>query len=161
MGQVKAMPEGQQTIVPHLVIQGAAQAIEFYKKAFGAVEQMRMPMPDGKIMYASLRIGGSCLALNDEFPMPGAGKSPLALGGTPVTIHLNVDDVDAVFAQAVAAGAAAKMPPADMFWGDRYGIVVDPFGHQWAVSTHKEDVSPEEAKKRGQAMFAKTGQEKH
>jgi PhnB protein len=160
MGQVKAIPEGKHTIVPHLVIQGAAKAIEFYKKAFGAVEEARMPTPDGKIMHACLKIGDSCLFLCDEFPDMGGCKSPQALGGTPVTIHLNVEDADAVFARAVAAGATAKMPPADMFWGDRYGKLTDPFGHDWSVSTHKEDVSPEEMKKRGQAMFAGMGKEK-
>ena len=160
MGQVKAIPEGMHTIVPHLVIQGAAKAIEFYKKAFGAVEVIRMPTPDGKIMHASLKIGDSSFFLCDEFPTPGGSKSPLTLGGASVTIHLNVEDADAVFARAIAAGAAATMPPADMFWGARYGKLVDPFGHEWSVSTQKEDVSPEEAKKRGQAMFAEMGKGK-
>ncbi len=157
MGQVKAIPEGQHTIVPHLVIQGAAKAIDFYKKAFGAVEQVKMATLDGKIMYASLKIGDSYLMLCDEFPDMGgckSPKSPLSLGGASVTIHLNVEDADAVFARAVAAGATATMPPADMFWGARYGKLVDPFGHDWSISTLKEDVSPEEAKKRGQAIFA-------
>jgi PhnB protein len=161
MTQAKPRPEGQHTIIPHLVIRDAAQAIDFYKKAFGAVEQMRMPMPDGKIMHACLKIGDSSFFMADECPDMGGNKSPLALGGTPITLNLNVDDADAVFARAVAAGAKVKMPLADMFWGDRYGIVVDPFGHQWAVATHKEDVAPEEMKKRGQAMFAKMEKEKH
>jgi PhnB protein len=162
MAQVKSQPEAQQTIIPHLIVKGAAEAIEFYKKAFGAVEQMRMPTPDGKIMHACLKIGNSCLFLCDEWPGEGSGsKSPQSLGGSAVTIHVNVDDADAVFARAVAAGAKAAMPPADMFWGDRYAKVVDPFGHDWSISTHKEDVPPEEAKKRGQAMFAEMAKAKH
>jgi PhnB protein len=161
MTQTKPRPEGQHTIIPHLIVRGAANAIEFYKKAFGAVEQMRMDMPDGKIGHACLKIGDSPFFLCDEFPGEGGGcKSPQSLGGSCVTIHLNVDDADAVFARAVAAGAKATMPPADMFWGDRYAKVVDPFGHDWSLSTHKEDVSPEEMKKRGQAMFAETAKKK-
>jgi PhnB protein len=160
MAQVKPSPEGQHTMIPHLVFQGAAKAIEFYKKAFGAVEEMRMPMPDGKIMHACLKIGDSRFFLCDECQDMGGNKSPQSLGGTPVTINLYVEDADAVFTRAVAAGAAAKMPPADMFWGDRYGMFVDPFGHQWAVVTHKEDVTPEEMQKRAQAMFAGMGKGK-
>ncbi len=161
MAEMKPGHEGHCGMIPHLVIRDAAKAIEFYKKAFGAVEQMRMPMPDGKIMHACLKIGDSSFFLADEFPDAGGYKSPLTLGGTSVTLNLNVADADAVFAQAVAAGAKVQMPLADMFWGDRYGVLVDPFGHQWAVATHKEDVSPEEMKKRGQAMFAETAKEKH
>jgi uncharacterized glyoxalase superfamily protein PhnB len=161
MAQVKSQPEAGQTIIPHLIVKGAAGAIDFYKKAFGAVEQMRMPTPDGKIMHACLKIGDSSFFLCDEFPGSGGGcKSPQSLGGSCVTIHLNVDDADAVFARAVAAGAKATMPPADMFWGDRYAKVVDPFGHDWSLSTHKEDVSPEEMKKRGQAMFEEMAKKK-
>jgi PhnB protein len=159
MAQVKPRPEGQHTIIAHLVVRGAAEAIEFYKKAFGAVEQMRLPTPDGKIMHACLKIGDSSFFLCDEFPHAGDGccKSPQSLGGSCVTLHLNVEDTDSVFARAVGAGAKATMPPADMFWGDRYAKVVDPFGHDWSISTHKEDVAPEEMKKRGQAMFAGMG----
>lgn len=155
MAQVKPIPEGMHTIVPHLTVRGAAQAIEFYKKAFGAVELHRMPMPDGKtLMHACVKIGDSLLFLVDEFPNMGA-KAPTTLGGASVAIHLNVEDADAVFQKAVAAGAKAQMPPTDMFWGDRYAKVSDPFGHEWSIATHKEDVSPEEMKKRGEAMFAK------
>jgi PhnB protein len=161
MGQVKAIPEGYHTIIPHLVVRGAAEAIDFYKKAFGAVEVARMPTPDGKIMHAHLKIGDSHLFLVDEMPFPGGGKSPQSLGGASVALHLNVEDADAVFNRAVAAGATAKMPPADMFWGDRYGQLADPFGHEWSVATHKEDVSPEEMKKRMQAMFAQMKPGKH
>src|SRR5450755_224693 len=155
MAQVKPIQEGHHTIIPHLVVKGAAQAIDFYKRAFGAVEIGRLPMPDGKLlMHAQLKIGDSLLMLVDEFPQWGA-KSPASLGGASVTIHLNVENVDAVFSQAVAAGAKPIMPPTDMFWGDRYGKVSDPFGHEWSIATHKEDVSPEEMKKRGDEMCAK------
>lgn len=156
MAQVKPILEGLHTIVPHLVVRGGAAAIDFYTKAFGAVEIFRMPMPDGKIMHASLKIGDSRLFLCDEFSGNGwnAGQTPAC---APVTIHLNVEDADAVFGQAVAAGAKVKMPLADMFWGDRYGKLVDPFGHEWSLSTHKEDVSPEEMRKRGQTMMAQMG----
>jgi uncharacterized glyoxalase superfamily protein PhnB len=141
-------------IIPHLVVQGGAQAIEFYKKAFGATEIMRMPGPDGKtIGHAELKIAGSMVFLADECPVMGS-RSPLALGGTPVTLSFYVPDVDAVFAQAVAAGATVRMPPADMFWGDRYGQLTDPFGHVWALCTHKEDVAPDEMARRAQAAYA-------
>ena len=162
MAKVKPIPDGMHTIIPHLTLKGAAAAIDFYKKAFGAVELMRMPMPDGKsLMHAHLTIGDSHLMLNDEPLFPGACKSPQTLGGCSVTIHLNVEDADAVFHRAVAAGAQPTMPPADMFWGDRYGQVTDPFGQRWSISTHKEDVPPEEMKKRAEAMFANMGQGKH
>jgi uncharacterized glyoxalase superfamily protein PhnB len=138
-------------------VRGAAQAIEFYKKAFGAEELTRMPSPDGRtVMHAELQIGDSILFLADEFPEMGA-RSPKALGGSPVTIHLYVADVDAVFNRAIQAGATAQMPPTDMFWGDRYGKLTDPFGHVWSVATHTEDVPPEEMAKRAQAAFAQMG----
>lgn len=130
-------------VIPHLIVAGAADAIEFYKKAFGAVEVMRLPAPNGKLMHASLRIGTGMIMLVDEFPEM-CGKGPLTLGGTPVTVHLYVKDVDAVVAAAVAAGAKVIMPVTDMFWGDRYGLVADPFGHQWSVASHIKDMSPEE-----------------
>lgn len=142
---VRAIPEGMHTITPHIFCEGAAEAIEFYKKAFNAVEQGRLPGPEGKIMHAQLRIGDSALMLADAFPECG-GYGPKALKGTPVTIHLYVNDVDATFAQAVKAGATVKMAVADMFWGDRYGVLVDPFGHQWSVATHKQDLTPEQIK---------------
>ena len=140
---VKAIPEGMHTITPHLVCAGASDAIAFYKAAFGAVEGGRMAGPDGKLMHAQVRIGDSTLMLVDEMPEWGA-LGPKALKGSPVTIHLYVKDVDAVVAQAVKAGATLKMPVADMFWGDRYGQVEDPFGHKWSVATHTRDLTPEQ-----------------
>jgi len=128
------LPEGVCRLSPHLVCAGAADAIEFYKRAFGAIEQMRLPGPDGKIMHASVTINGSMVMLTDENRDCGAA-SPKALGGTPVTLHLVVADVDAFAAQAVDAGATMIMPPADMFWGDRYGLIEDPFGHRWSIAT--------------------------
>lgn len=146
MAQVKAVPDGMRTVTPHLVCAGAAEAIEFYKKAFGAVEMMRLPGPDGRLVHGCVRIGDSQVMLVDEFPEWGS-LGPKALKGTAVTIHLQVDDVDAVVAQAVAAGAKVKMPVQDMFWGDRYGQVEDPYGHSWSVATHTRDVTPEEIQK--------------
>ena len=140
---VKAVPEGMHTITPHLVCAGAVKAMEFYKKAFGAVEQMKLETPDGRLMHGRVQIGDSILMLFDEMSECGA-LSPLALKGSPVVIHLQVENVDAMFAQAVAAGATAKMPPADMFWGDRYCVLEDPFGHQWSIATHVQDVTPEQ-----------------
>jgi len=137
------IPEGMHTLTPHLVCDNAAKAIEFYKKAFGAEEGGRLPGEDGKIMHAMMRIGDSAFMLADEFPDWGS-LGPNALKGTPVTLHLYVKDVDAAFARAVDAGAVVKMPLADMFWGDRYGIVTDPCGHHWSLATHVKDVSPEE-----------------
>jgi PhnB protein len=143
--KVKAIPDGMHTITPHLVCAGAADAIAFYIKAFNAVEELRMPGPDGRLMHAMLRIGDSPLMLVDEYPEMGA-RGPQSIGGSPVTIHLMVEDVDATVAQAVAAGAKVTMPVADMFWGDRYGVLQDPFGHSWSVATHKQDLSPEQIK---------------
>jgi len=143
MAQVQPIPEGMHTITPHLVCAGAADAIEFYKKAFGAVEDGRLPGPGGKILHAMLRIGDSPLMLVDEFPEWNA-LGAKALKGSPVTIHLYVDNADAFFERAVGAEAKVTMPLADAFWGDRYGKLEDPFGHQWSVATHMRDVSPEE-----------------
>lgn len=140
---VKPIPEDMHTVTPHLVCEGAAEAIEFYEQAFGAVELARLPGPEGKLMHAMIRIGDSPVMLVDDFPDWGS-VGPKALGGSPVTIHLYVEDVDATVERAVAAGARITMPVADMFWGDRYGIVEDPFGHRWSVATHIRDVSPEE-----------------
>lgn len=142
------IPEGHEGLIPHLVCDPCAEAIEFYKKAFGAEEVQRFPAPDGKrIMHAAILIDGKPLFLNDDFPemLPG-GKpsSPQALGGTPVTIHRFVDDVDAVAARAIEAGATVIMPVDDMFWGDRYGIIKDPYGHNWSLATHVSDPTPEE-----------------
>lgn len=142
---VRPIPEGMHTITPHLFCEGASEAIAFYKKAFDAVELSRLPGPGGKIMHAQLRIGDSTLMLCDAVPDCG-GFGPLALKGSPVTIHLYVNDVDAIFNQAVQAGAKPAMPVADMFWGDRYGMLIDPFGHHWSVATHKQDLTPEQIK---------------
>ena len=140
---VKPIPDGMHALTPHLICAGAAAAIEFYKEAFGAVEQMRLPGPNGRLMHAMVRIGDSMLMLVDEMPEWGA-LGPKALKGSPVTIHHFVPDVDASLARAVAAGAKVTMPAADMFWGDRYAQLEDPFGHSWSVATHIRDVSPEE-----------------
>ena len=136
-------PPSLPSITPHLVCAGAAQAIDFYVRAFGAVEQMRLPGADGKLMHAAVRIGEAMLMLVDENPQWGA-LGPLALKGSPVTIHLQVADVDAVVAQAVAAGATLTMPVAEMFWGDRYGQLKDPFGHHWSVATRQRELSPQQ-----------------
>jgi PhnB protein len=141
---VKPIPDGMHSLTPHLVCAGAAQAIDFYKAAFGAVQEgERLLTPAGKVMHAELRIGNSKLMLFDEMPEWGA-LSPLSLKGTPVTIHLQVENADAVFAQAIAAGAVVTMPIDDAFWGDRYGQLKDPFGHNWSVATHVRDVTHEE-----------------
>ncbi|MBX3650131.1 MAG: VOC family protein [Burkholderiales bacterium] len=137
------LPEGMHGVTPHLVCAGATEALEFYKKAFDAVETVRLPGPGGKLMHAALIIAGSTVMFTDEMPECGA-KSPQTLKGTPVTIHLYVPDADAFYAQAVAAGAKAVMPPADMFWGDRYGVLEDPWGHSWSVATHRHDLTPAE-----------------
>jgi uncharacterized glyoxalase superfamily protein PhnB len=132
-----------QVVIPHLVCEGAADALEFYKKAFNAVETMRMPAPNGRLMHAAITIGASTLMLADDFPEHG-GLGPKALKGSPVTLHITSPDVDAAFKQAVDAGASVRMPPADMFWGDRYCQVIDPFGHHWSIATHIKDMSPQE-----------------
>ena len=141
--QVRAIPEDMHSLTPHLVCANALEAIEFYKRAFGATGQQCMLTPDGKLMHGMIRIGDSALMLMEENKEWGA-IGPSTLGGSPVTIHLSVKNCDEVFAKAVAAGAVAKMPPADMFWGDRYGVLTDPFGHSWSIATHIRDVSPEE-----------------
>lgn len=143
MSQPSPIPHGMHTVTPHIVCAGAGNAIDFYKKAFGAEEIMRLPGPEGKLMHGAIRIGDSVIMLADEYPEWGS-VGPNTRGGTSVTIHLYVQDADRQFNQAVAAGCTARMPLADMFWGDRYGIVQDPFGHQWAIATHVRDVSPEE-----------------
>jgi PhnB protein len=150
---VKPIPDGMHSVTPHLVIDGAAAAIDFYVKAFGAEDVARLPGPQGKLMHALIRIGGSAIMLVDEFPDWGS-FGPKALKGTPVTIHLYVPDTDAFYARAVAAGAKATMPPQDMFWGDRYGQVEDPFGHKWSIATHIRDVTPEEMQKAMAQMAA-------
>jgi PhnB protein len=151
--RVKPIPDGMHTVTPHLVCRGASDAIEFYKQAFSAVEEGRLPGPQGKIMHAMIRIGDSAVMLVDEMPEWNS-LGPKSLNGTPVTIHLYVADVDATVERAVAAGAKITMPVADMFWGDRYGKIEDPFGHHWSIGTHIRDVSREEmqaAMKEGRA----------
>ena len=143
MSKVKAIPDGMHSLTPHLVCRDAAAAIDFYGRAFGAIELFRLPGPDGRLIHACVRIGDSQLFLVDEMPEHGA-LGPQALKGTPVTLHLQVEDADAAFARAMRAGAMVTMPLADMFWGDRYGCVVDPFGHHWSIATHLREVSREE-----------------
>ena len=143
MTTVQPIPPGMSSLTPHLVCRGAAEAISFYAQAFGAEELGRLPGPDGRLLHAMLRIGDSALMLMDEYPEQGA-LGPHALKGSPVTIHLYVADADATVARAVAAGARVTMPVSDMFWGDRYGRLEDPFGHQWSVATHIKDMSTEE-----------------
>ena len=139
----KPVEEGMHTVTAHLVCAGAADAIAFYVRAFGAEEVMRLPDPEGKLAHAALRIGDSMVMLMDEYPNWDA-RGPKALGGTSVTLHLSVSDVDSAFKRAIEAGAISRMEPADMFWGDRYGVVEDPFGHRWSMATHIRDVPPEE-----------------
>jgi uncharacterized glyoxalase superfamily protein PhnB len=139
----KGAPDGMRSVTPHLICAGASDAIAFYVKAFNAVEEGRMPGPDGRIMHAQIRIGDSAIMLVDEMPEWGA-LGPQALKGSPVAIHLYVADADATVAQAVQAGAKVTMPLDNMFWGDRYGKIEDPFGHQWSIATHQRDVSPQE-----------------
>jgi len=150
--EVKPIPDWMHSVTPHLVCAGAADAIEFYKKAFDAVELGRLPGPQGKLIHAAIRIGDSPVMLVDEMPDCGA-LGPKARGGSSVTIHLQVEDVDAVVERAVAAGAKITMPVDDMFWGDRYGQIEDPFGHSWSVATHVRDVSPEELQEAARKMF--------
>ena len=152
MSRVKPIPDGYHTVTPHLAIRGAAKALDFYVKAFGAEELFRMPGPGGSVMHAEIKIGDSIVMLGEEAPERGA-TSPAGLGGSPVSLLLYVPDVDASFARATAAGCTTQMPPTDMFWGDRYGKLQDPFGHLWAIATHKEDVPPEQmAERAAQAM---------
>lgn len=143
MDKVQPIPPGMHTLTPHLVCRGAADAIAFYVKAFGAVELARLPGPDGRLMHGMVRIGDSPLMLFDEYPEQGC-LGPQSLKGSPVYIHLYVTDVDATVARAVEAGARLTLPVSDMFWGDRYGQLEDPFGHLWSVATHIRDTSPEE-----------------
>ncbi len=143
MPKVQPIPEGMHSITPHLVCAGAAAAIDFYKSAFNAVEEFRLPGPQGKLLHACIRIGGSAVMLVDEFPDWGS-IGPKSLKGSPVTIHLYVENVDAVVAKAMGAGAKTLMPIEDMFWGDRYCKLEDPFGHHWSVATHIRDIDPSE-----------------
>jgi PhnB protein len=146
----KPIPDGYHSATPYLIVNDASTAIEFYKKAFGATELLRMPKPNGKIGHAEIKIGDSPIMLADEAPEIGA-RSPQSLHGTPVSIVLYVDDVDATFTKAVDAGAKVQRPVTNQFYGDRMGGIEDPFGHMWHIATHVEDVSPEEMKKRAAA----------
>ncbi len=148
----QAIPEGYHSVTPYLIIRDAGRAIAFYKKAFGATEMMRMPGPDGKIGHAEIKIGDSPIMLADEAPdMPSAGRSPQSLGGSPITILLYVEDVDAFTNRALAAGAKVVRPVQDQFYGDRAGTVADPFGYEWHIHTHVEDIAPEEMERRASA----------
>jgi PhnB protein len=150
--KVKPIPQGYHSVTPYLIVKGGNAAVEFYKKAFGARELFRIPGPDGKVGHAEIGIGDSVVMLADEHPEMGA-RSPQTLGGTPVSILLYVEDVDAVVKQAVAAGAKIQRPVENKFYGDRMGTLDDPFGHVWHVATHIENVSPEEMKRRSAAQF--------
>jgi PhnB protein len=151
---VKPIPEGHRTVAPYLAIKNAAGALEFYKNAFGAVESFKLLVPDGRVGHAEIRLGDSVIMLSDEFPEFG-GKAPESLGGSPVSIHLYVEDVDVFVKRAVGAGAREVKPVTNQFYGDRSGQLQDPYGHLWWVATHKEDVPPEELQKRVRALFAK------
>jgi uncharacterized glyoxalase superfamily protein PhnB len=152
----KPVPDGFHTVTPHLIISGAGRAMDWYKKAFGATEIMRKPMPDGRLMHAEIKIGDSIIMMADCFPEYGQ-KSPKELGASTVVISLYVPDCDKVWNQALAVGATVRFPLMDQFWGDRYGQLIDPFGHIWGICTHKEDVSPEEMERRAAAWAAKAG----
>jgi PhnB protein len=152
--KVKPIPEGYHNVTPYLVIKGAAAAIDFYKKAFGAVEVMRMPQPDGRVGHAELKFGDSMVMLADEFPEM-AVVGPKTLGNTSVALLLYVDDVDKAVERAVSLGATIKKPVADQFYGDRTGTLEDPFGHKWTLAVHLEDVSPEEMERRMAAQAKK------
>jgi PhnB protein len=150
---VKPIPEGYHTLTPYIEIENAGEAIEFYKRAFGATEQVRMDAPGGRIGHAELEIGDSLLMLADPFPQSSI-RTPKAVGGTTVNLFMYVEDADAVVQQAVDSGATVTRPVENMFWGDRFGIVTDPYGHTWSIATHVEDVSPEEMEERSKAAMA-------
>jgi PhnB protein len=159
MAKTQAIPPGCERVIPQLVIKGAAEAFKFYEKAFGAKEVMRMPGPDGKsIMHGEFKIGSSLFFLNDEFPKMYS-QSPVSLKGTTVALTLYVEDIDKVFNQAVAAGAKPTMTPANMFWGDRFCKLTDPFGHEWALLMHVEDVPPGDMARRAQEEMKKMPQQ--
>src|SRR5688572_17242736 len=149
---VKPIPAGYHTVTPYLIVSDAAKAIDFYKRGLGATEIMRIPDPKGRIGHAEIKIGDSVIMLADEHPEMGY-KSPTSIGGTPVSIYLYVDDVDRLFKQAISAGAKELRPVKDQFYGDRSGTLADPFGHVWSIGTHKEDVAPEELKRRMEEMM--------
>jgi PhnB protein len=149
----KPIPEGYHTLTPYLAVDNATEAIEFYKRAFGAEERVRMPGPGGTIGHAELAIGDSLVMLSDPFPQSSV-RAPKELGGTSASVFMYVEDVDAVVKQAVDAGATVTMEVEDQFWGDRFGTVSDPFGHSWSIATHVEDLTPEEIAERGKAAMA-------
>lgn len=153
---VKAIPDGYHSVTPYLIVKGADRAIDFYKRVFGASQRMRMDGPKGTVGHAEIEIDGSAIMLADEFPDMGF-RSPQSLGGAGVSLHLYVKDVDACFNKAIAAGAKALRPVQDQFYGDRSGTLEDPFGHVWTISTHKEDLSPEEIRKRSEAFMKQQG----
>jgi PhnB protein len=153
--KVSAIPKGYRTVTPYLTVNDGAGALAFYGRAFGARELMRMPTPDGKLGHAEFRVGDSIIMLSDEFPGMSTQKAPTSLGGTTGSLLLYVPNVDAAFQRAVDAGCKSLMPPTDMFWGDRFGKLEDPYGNQWALATHKEDVPPKQMAERAKAAMAK------
>jgi uncharacterized glyoxalase superfamily protein PhnB len=153
------VPAGYHAVTPYLVIRGAEKAIEFYKKAFGAVERNRMPGPGGLLMHAEISIGDSIVMMSDEMPQMKRWVSPQQLNGTTIALHLYTDDADALFERAVAAGCTVSLPLMDTFWGDRFGKLTDPFGHEWSVATHVHDYTPEQMQKNAEAFFAQFGKE--
>jgi PhnB protein len=158
--KVLAVPAGYHTVTPYLTVNDGPAALDFYKRAFGARETERMPGPGGKLMHAEFRIGDSVVMLSDEFPGMSSSKSPTSLGGTTGSIFLYVPNIDAAFKRAMDAGCKSLTPPTDMFWGDRFGKLEDPYGNQWSMATHTEDVPPAEMKQRAQAAMAQMG-DKH
>jgi len=149
----KPIPDGFHTVTPSIVVNNAIEAMEFYKNAFGAKEIYKFPTPDGKILHAMIQIGDSFVMLSDEFSSMGM-RSPQTVGGTSVTLHLYVEDADKIFKQATSAGAVVTMPIMDVFWGDRYGVVMDPYGHSWGIATHKVDMTPEGLRKAGEEFLS-------
>jgi PhnB protein len=152
-GKINAIPAGLHTVTPHLVVRNAEKALDFYKRAFDAEIKGVHRTPDGKVMHAEIQIGNSMLFLADEFPGSGNCKSPQSLGGNSITLSLYTEDVDQLFNRAVREGAKVNMPVTNMFWGDRYGQLQDPFGHTWSLGQHVEDVSPEEMERRGRKFY--------
>jgi uncharacterized glyoxalase superfamily protein PhnB len=154
----KPIPDGFHAVTPSLIVNDAKEAIDFYKKAFGAKEIYQFPTPDGKILHAMIQINDSFVMLSDEFSNMGI-KSPHTIGGTAVTLHLYVEDSDKIFKQAVEAGAVITMPIMNAFWGDRFGTILDPYGHSWAIATHKIDMNPEGLRKAGEEFFTHLGKQ--
>jgi len=155
--KVSPIPAGYHTVTPYLTVNDGARALDFYVRAFGARETVRMPGPGGKVMHAEFRIGDSLVMLSDEFPGTSTSKAPTTLGGTTGSLFLYVKDVDAAFRKAVDAGCTSLMPPTDMFWGDRFGKLRDPFGNEWSMATHTEDVPPKQMAERAKTAMARMG----